>query len=161
MILRLLIISSLAMTTHFVQAQSLTDKLNACRHINASQDRLACYDRLVPAKPANKVIVTKTSKPVISKVPIQVNTNTEFFGQEHKLRSTTPDRINVQVVSTKKSLRGKLKITLKNGQEWHQSDSSYFKISKDKQSYIKKGALGSFYMGQEGRNRTMKVKRIK
>lgn len=161
MILRLLFISLLAMTTHFVQAQSLTDKLNACRHINASQDRLACYDRLVPTKPADKVIVAKTPTPVTKKLPVQVKANTEYFGQEHKLRNTTPDKINVQIVSTKKSLRGKLQITLKNGQEWHQSDSSSFKISKDKQTYIKKGALGSFYMGQEGRNRTMKVKRIK
>jgi len=143
------------MTTHFVQAQSLTDKLNACRHINASQDRLTCYDNLS----LNKTINNK-------KIPVNIannnkSLNKDVFGQEHKLRNFTPDKINVEIVSITKSLRGKLKVTLKNGQEWHQTDSSSFKMSKEKKTYIKKGALSSFYMGQEGRNRTMKVKRVK
>lgn len=155
MILRLTIISLLAITPHIVQAESLSEQIHTCRNINASQDRLACYDNLLLNESIdNKELIVNVTK----NEKVIDNTN---FGQEYKLRNTTSDKINVSILSIKKSLRGKLKITLKNGQEWHQTDSSSFKIDKEKETYIKKGALSSFYMGQTGRNRTIKVKRVK
>ena len=155
MILRLTTIGLLVATSHAVQAESLTEKLRICSGISHSTDRLACYDHIVPTN------IPKTKSNIVANSPKPQAANTQFFGQEHKLRNTTPDKVNVKILTVKKSLRGKLKITLENGQEWHQTDSSYFRVNKEKETYIKKGALGSFYMGQVGRNKTMKVKRIK
>ena len=83
------------------------------------------------------------------------------FGQEHKIVAITPEKIDVTVLKVKKSVKNRLKITLNNGQEWIQTDSSSFRINKNKQTFIKKGALGSFVLGQYGRNKTIKVKRLK
>lgn len=157
MFLRLIIVSLLAITTHIAQAKSLPEQLRICSNISESSDRLNCYDRLVATKPLN----TQTKTDIKSKTVSTQPRNTDYFGQEHKLVKVTPDKINITILKTKKSLRGRLVITLNNGQEWHQTDSTSFRINKNTQTYIKKAALGSFVMGQEGRNKTMKVKRIK
>ena len=154
---RLIIICLFAITAHVAQAKSLTEKLHTCSHISQSTDRLNCYDRLIATKPLNAQTKNEIKSKVIKTQPL----NTDYFGQEHKLVKVTPDKINVTISKAKKSLRGRLIITLDNGQEWHQTDSSSFRINKSAQTYIKKGALGSFIMGQQGRNKTMKVKRIK
>ncbi len=157
MFLRLILVSLLVITPHIGHAKSLPEQLRTCSNISESLDRLNCYDRLVATKPLNTQAKTEIKSKVIKTQPL----NTDHFGQEHKLVKATPNKINVTILKAKKSLRGRLVITLDNGQEWHQTDSTSFRINKNTQTYIKKAALGSFVMGQEGRNKTMKVKRIK
>lgn len=142
----------LILFTFTALAGTLQTKLNVCSMINQHQDRLACYDRLALTHSKQTKVTTQNKNET---APNKINNE---FGLKI---DRTPDKVLVNIINYKKTLRGKLKIYLENGQEWHQIDSHSFRINKKSQTYIKKGALGSFIMGQHGRNKTIKVKRIK
>ncbi|MBO2676729.1 hypothetical protein I6M53_19060 [Shewanella algae] len=134
------------------QCASLTDKL----------DRLICYDELA-AK------VTHAEAAVVAAAPVAKNVQADpvaDFGADN-LESTIQAskknevaKIFLTISEVGKDPYGALKISFSNGQVWKQTDSRNFRLESGQKVYIEKAALGSFLLGTEGRNSTIRVKRL-
>ena len=152
----------------------LPARLNQCAQISNHLERLYCFDKVTSdvnqsaaqAAKAPQSVATPVASAAAAPQPAPAaNTRvvnvTDEFGFENKKSISTPERLDVTVSSKKRDPYGRWRITLTNGQVWKQSDSSRFKIKDDLPSFIRKGALGSFFFGQQGLNRQMRVKRVK
>lgn len=166
----------------YSQAQNISAALNQCRAEKNNSQRLACFDALVedisqddnsqapvlsskavitPQKPNKTVPPIPQQKPSIS-APIAARPSVNEFGLEHKKEiENSEDKIYARVSSVKKDPYKKLIITLDNGQRWKQSDSTFLKLKLNDAVYVERGALKSFFMGMDDKNRRMRVKRIK
>lgn len=163
-----------AVSSIFVTATSLTcaNDVKQCITITDDKARLQCYDSIFLTSETAK----KNEKPSLNELPLPhqaadkpepnkppaEQANKDWFGMEHKAVSSTPDSLESRAVGSFKRWEKKMKIKLENGQIWEvkSSNSMYYKIDNPKVT-IEKGALGAFYMGIEGINRRLKVKRIK
>ena len=152
----------------------LPARLNQCAQISNHLERLYCYDKVTsdvnqstaakasaPAAAATQPSTSTAAAQPTTSASAPVESAVDEFGFENKKITATPDRLDVTITSKKRDPYGRWRITLANGQVWRQSDSSRYKIKDDLPSFIRKGALGSFFFGQEGLNRQMRVKRVK
>ncbi len=139
------------------QCASLTDKL----------DRLICYDEL--AAKFTHAKVTHAEAAVVAAAPVAKNVQADpvaDFGADN-LESTIQAskknevaKIFLTISEVGKDPYGALKISFSNGQVWKQTDSRNFRLESGQKVYIEKAALGSFLLGTEGRNSTIRVKRL-
>lgn len=120
----------------------LTTKINHCSQQSDTRLRLACYDDI--------------AKNLIPEEIVMENN----FGKTPKAATNNLDKLYMQVVTTNKDPYGAQLITFDNGQVWKQTDSRRYKIKLDAKTFIKRGALGAFMLGQDDRNATIRVKRI-
>ncbi|WP_394201616.1 hypothetical protein [Shewanella waksmanii] len=146
----------------------LEQDLAKCAQLNDKLDRLICYDNLaanIAQSPqsynqATSAVTTQstvqTSTPVVATVSAE-----ESFGNVKKANSEEVEQIQLVIKSVAKDPYGALKVTFENGQVWKQSDSKRYKLKAGEQVTIKKGSFGSYFLGVEHKNATMKVKRIK
>jgi hypothetical protein len=92
----------------------------------------------------------------------EVSQQQASFGQENKKRTTDLiNQIKAQIVQIKTSAYGEQIITLSNAQVWRQTDNTRLKLRKDQVVIIKRGAMGSFFIGKENANKRMRAKRVK
>jgi len=144
---RLLLIVLCCWTAPILAAESLSQQLTNCASITSDAKRLACFDSLTKTTPVPVPAAKKSS---------------DIFGFEDKqINKLSPQQIAVKVVSVSSDARGKKIFTLVNGQVWRQTEYGTYHLKTDKAVFIKKGALGSFFLGQVDRNRKIRVKRIK
>ncbi|RLV61363.1 hypothetical protein D5018_02490 [Parashewanella curva] len=153
----------LAFSALFISTSSfagIETQLKRCQIINDKLERLICYDRV--AKSVNSTSTTSLSKAKVqsaSKNLIPANPEDDFGRVKPK-----PDaiaKLNLTVASVTKSHYGTLRIRFSNGQSWRQLDSRRFRLKRGDKVFIKKAALGSFLLGMDGRNSTIRVKRDK
>jgi len=130
--------------TNVANASTLQQQLASCATIANGQQRLVCFDK-INHQPQDTLEIDKT----------------ELFGFEAKQTLLTPDKLQITVVNIDKGPRGKLTFTLANGQIWKQTSSESYRLKDNKQAFIKKGALGSFFLGQVDRNKKIRIKRVK
>ena len=141
-----------------------------CTNIIDNMERLTCYDKLFTKKISpninnNNDIDTANSK--IDSLKLQrtepePQQNKSLFGLEKEVAKQTPEEITSKAIGTFKSWTKKMKIELENGQVWEVTSSGrLYHPTSNPTVTISKGALGSFYLGIEGVNRRLKVKRIK
>ncbi|WP_281214076.1 hypothetical protein [Shewanella insulae] len=152
----------------------IEQQLSQCAAKQDKLDRLICYDKLaakVGNKPQANSHVAPVSKPapapqpkpapqaaaVVASTPAAAEAS---FGKVYKEEKAELDKINLTVVSIRKNPHGALTITFDNGQVWKQNDSRRYKLKTGEKVYIEKGALGSFLLGKEDTNATIRVKRI-
>jgi len=84
------------------------------------------------------------------------------FGQEDKQRSKDLIKeIQAEIVQIKKGAYGQQIITLNNGQVWRQTDSTSLKLRKGHVVIIRRGAMGSFFIGKENADKRIRAKRVK
>ena len=84
------------------------------------------------------------------------------FGQEDKQRTNNLIKeIQAEIVQVKKGAYGQQIITLNNGQVWRQTDSTSLRLKKGHIVIIKRGAMGSFFIGKENANKRIRAKRVK
>jgi mannose-6-phosphate isomerase class I len=115
---------------------------------------------LTQLKPPQKAHIIKPQSAF--NVTNEVNQQQSSFGQEDKQRTKNLIKeIQAQVVLVKKGTHGKQIITLNNGQVWRQTDSTYLKLRKGQAIIIKRGAMGSFFIGKHSTNKRIRAKRIK
>jgi hypothetical protein len=115
---------------------------------------------LTQLKPPQKAHIIKPQSAF--NVTNEVNQQQSSFGQEDKQRTKNLIKeIQAQVVLVKKGTYGKQIITLNNGQVWRQTDSTYLKLRKGQTIIIKRGAMGSFFIGKHSTNKRIRAKRIK
>lgn len=160
----------------FVSTGLLAHDLPAtkCIEIIDNMERLTCYDKMFASKnitqtpsdkktPANaQTVQTKIDNLNVNKKETKVESNKSLFGLEKEVASQTPDEITSKAIGEFKSWTKKMDIKLENGQVWEVTSSGrlYHPITNPTVT-VSKGVLGSFYMGIEGVNRRLKVKRIK
>ncbi|NRA69762.1 MAG: hypothetical protein HRU24_01985 [Gammaproteobacteria bacterium] len=144
-----------------IYAQTIEQQLNQCAQISQASARLSCFDTLTTAHSTTRAPIVKVIAPEQPTVKAAVQEVQPLFGFETKVISQTPERIIASITSLSKNPYGLYKISLDNGQVWKQMSSTQFKLSTNEQIFIKKGALGSFLLGKEGRNKSIRVKRVK
>lgn len=146
---------------------TLTSAIEKCRTEQNALKRLVCYDE-IPSTTTAPVIAPQTTQPVTSSsaqitedtTAVNRPASTSEFGREHKqVANEAVDTIHATVSELSYSPRKEMIITFDNGQIWRQAESGSFQISVGQEYYIKRGMLGAFYLGKEGSNRTLKVRR--
>lgn len=143
----------------------IKQELTACASITDKLDRLICFDALaqtVKVTSSTTLAVVGSASVAAKPAPVPLATNIEDeFGNPKKSEVDKVDKIYLEVTSVSKDPYGALKITFSNGQVWKQTDSRRFKVKVDQTVFIEKAALGSFVLGLDDRNTTIRVKRLK
>ena len=152
---------------------SVETQLTQCAAISDKLDRLICYDKLAatvgqtssqsqvaptPSTPAAPV------QPAVVAAPVAAVSVVDQFGNENKAKKQKVDEIDklyFEVASVDKDPYGRLKITFNNGQQWKQTESRRYNVKAGETVFIERAALGSFLLGMDDRNSTIRVKRIK
>ena len=166
------------------QQSSVAEAIENCSSEKSSLTRLVCFDRLAKSMRQYSGLeqsVTTSLPPIASsrpqpqsqsRVPVPTATpnrqaavaaapsGEEAFGLEHRQDTDAMiSKLYASVSKVAKSVRGMSIITIDNGQVWRQNDGSALKIKAGDTVYIERGLLGAFYLGKDGLNRRMKVKR--
>lgn len=154
-----------ALTGLPVAAIPLEQALELCRAEQNALRRLSCYDAIAAVTASTAVPgKTATSPATSAAVPVANNTVQKRpeadFGIEHrKADEEAPEQISLSVKEVRYSPRKELIIEFDNGQIWRQNGTDYYKIAAGEQHYIKRGVLNSFLLGNDGNNRTIRVRR--
>ena len=160
----------LSAPTFAAQTEFNTQALQACSFIENDFNRLLCYDNTVAGKSLTKPTVTKTLTPptannvpqVVAAAPIQAKAKADDFGLEYKESQVEKEtEIKAMVTSVKEAAYGELIISLDNGQQWRQIGSDSMRLKENDTIVISRGAFNSFLLKQDGKNRSIRVKRTK
>lgn len=171
-----LAVIALSILTASVQAEMLSEALLKCSEQDNSLQRLVCYDRIVKdmlqynglqqpisAELAQSATVEAKTMAVTPMVPSTAEPATltpeQRFGAPQKPAEESLDKLVAKVSEINKDPRQRLIITLDNGQVWRQTEQQGIKLAVGDALYIERGVLGAFYLGKNGQNRRMKVKR--
>ena len=160
----------LSAPTFAAQTEFNTQALQACSFIENDFNRLLCYDNTIAGKSLTKPTITKTLTPptannvpqVVAAAPMQAKAKTDDFGLEHKESQVEKEtEIKAMVTSVKEAAYGELIISLDNGQQWRQIGSDSMRLKENDTIVISRGAFNSFLLKQDGKNRSIRVKRTK
>jgi hypothetical protein len=175
--LRLALLLSLSATPSAAEDETLL----GCRAIEGSEERLACYDRVVdrvnreiaPGVPATEPRVSSSERPAAeppsSEAPEDRTLRERLFGRSASesataLRRTygieTPNEIASKVADAKRMGDKTYQIALENGQVWRQVEAVHFVVKSGDTVEIEAGLAGSYYLRRNGAGRTIRVKRI-
>lgn len=158
--------------------------LENCAEIEQPAERLACYDKLAgrlpdgtvsegdaapgevgPGAPAPDVILSAPSDVTADVSSAEQAKDAEaLFGLEHKQKpeEERPYELRLKWTGKERDAYGKWVITLDNGQVWRQTDSTRFSFRNPEQwVVVSRGFLGSFFLGEPGRNRQIRVERVR
>ncbi|QSX40503.1 hypothetical protein [Shewanella cyperi] len=141
----------------------LEQQLGQCATIQDKLERLICYDKLAAdvGKGTVTAETTKTIPAATATIPAQVAISPEAsFGARKKAKDEV-EKIYLEVAVIDKDKLGSLKIEFTNGQVWKQIEDKKFRLSVGEKVFIEKAALGSFLLGSDDRNATIRVKRLK
>ncbi|SEI04562.1 hypothetical protein SAMN05660691_03060 [Rheinheimera pacifica] len=168
--MKVILAALIAVTSLPVAAIPLEQALELCRAEQNALRRLSCYDA-IPAVTATTVTPNNTATPATTTAAAPAAavaaTNTTVqkqpaadFGIEHrKVDEDAPDQLYLSVKEVRYSPRKELIVEFDNGQIWRQNGTDYYKIAAGEQHYIKRGALNSFFLGNDINNRTIRVRR--
>ncbi|WP_025821296.1 hypothetical protein [Shewanella marina] len=148
--------ASLILLSTSTHAASPINSLQDCRQINDKLERLVCYDNLADAQQVNpqaQATIVATPPAVVASKP----ENT--FGVIPKPIEKV-DKIELTISKVNKNPYGALRLYFENGQVWKQTDTRSFRLKSGDKVYIERAALGSFLLGIDGRNTTIRVKRV-
>lgn len=85
-----------------------------------------------------------------------------IFGKENKQSiKNTINQIKSKILKVHKDRFGNQTISLANGQVWRQTDNTRLKLKREQIVIIKRGAMGSFFIGKENANKRIRAKRVK
>lgn len=182
-----LCLCSFLITTPVWAASPLQQLLIDCKKEQDSIKRLACFDSIAtetatlaevvqqPAeiiKPTATLITDTTQSESIPEettreaeiavVTAKEELRSENFGLEHRQSATEQaDVLYVTVAAVSYTARKELIVEFDNGQRWRQLGSDTYFINTGEQHYLKRGTLNSFFLGKDGSNRTIRVRREK
>ncbi len=158
----------------------LEQNLAACSAKADKLDRLICYDSLAASLKSSPEITSNTSASTVTATTavtatsvaavatpttLPANIEDEFgsasIKKDKEEAEKEIDKIYLEIASVSKDAYGALKISFINGQQWKQTDSRHYKIKAGETVFIEKAALGSFILGTDSRNSTIRVKRLK
>lgn len=168
--MRLTLMAAAIMLVSAQANAGLEQELTACAAIADKLDRLICYDNVsaniksasvTSAGAAGQAVATSAAVAL----PVAAATATpaveDSFGLENKRKQKNAvDKIYLEVASVEQDPYGDLKVTFTNGQQWKQTESRNYKVTVGETVFIEKGVLGSFFLGTDGLNSKIRVKRI-
>ncbi|MDR6984848.1 hypothetical protein J2X32_003503 [Rheinheimera pacifica] len=172
--MKLMLAALIAVASLPVAAIPLEQALELCRAEQNALRRLTCYDAIsavtastaVPSNTATSATATAAAPAPAPSVAVPAaNTTAQKqpeadFGIEHrKVDEGAPDQIYLLVKEVRYSPRKELIVEFDNGQIWRQNGTEYYKIATGEQHYVKRGALNSFFLGNDSNNRTIRVRR--
>ena len=146
---------------------SVETQLTQCAAIQDKLERLICYDKLSSSLNSTKtgqLPVTETVAVAASTTAVASTANKtshDDFGQVKKADKEEISKIYLEVAKISKDAYGALKISFANDQVWKQTDNRTFRIKPGQKVFIEKAAFGSFMLGTDDRNTTIRVKRLK
>lgn len=172
------------------QAETIVEALQQCSNEQNDLKRLMCFDALtesmhiyanaaqsvdVVASERNKTVSLTTApqapaKPVpaapaaAASTPAEELSASDDFGLEAKrlAEESLPKTLSAMVSDVTETPRGDAIVTLNNGMIWRQTDKkTNVKVDVGDSITIERGVLGSFYLGRNGQNSRMAVRRIK
>lgn len=163
---RLILLSVASLFISTAAHASLESQLSQCAAIQDKLDRLICYDNLSSSLSSQtKTSVTTETIAVAASTATVASTAEssveDSFGKVKKAEEDEVSKIYLEVNKVTKDPYGALKITFNNGQVWKQTDSRSYRIKAEQKVFIEKAALGSFMLGTDDRNTTIRVKRLK
>jgi hypothetical protein len=150
--MRKLWITAAAMLISANATAGITQELSACASITDKLDRLICFDAL-----AQTVKKQGSVTPTVA----TITDAEDEFGNLRKANANAVDKIYLKIASVTKDPYGALKINFTNGQVWKQTDARHYKLKVDQTVFIEKASLGSFILGSDDRNSSIRVKRLK
>ena len=151
-------------------AQTTSQDATTCATIENDGTRLACYDGLFRSKPEQADKGAKIapglpesptpSKPQQPKADIAPSQDdVAIFGKREEYHKKV-NIIHVEITEAYRDVYGKWVFITTNSQVWRQSDIKRATIpSLPAKATIKRGAMGSFMLKFEDRNRSIRVKR--
>ncbi|MPY26661.1 hypothetical protein FM037_24885 [Shewanella psychropiezotolerans] len=165
----------------------LEQDLLSCSAKADKLDRLICYDQIATSVKSAPKVTSSTSTSTaaattavaatsvaaasqaqsVTAIPTTLPANIEDEFGNKNLKKTKEEaqkeitKIYMEIASISKDAYGALKISFSNGQVWKQSDSRRYKVKEGQSVFIEKAALGSFVLGTDERNSTIRVKRLK
>lgn len=149
---KLLVIPLLVCAAGVAVAGSVEQELAGCTEMTGEQKRLACFDALAQDVAAR----SKAAASGEAGTPL-----TRTFGLEHKdPNAGGASELRAVVAGIKKSVLGRMVLTLDNGQVWQQNDSKTLLLHVGDDILIERGALSAFYLSSDGSKR-ISVSRIK
>ncbi len=150
------------------------DTLLGCRKVDAPEQRLACYDRVVDRARLEITPGAPEGEPrASSSEPTEQDDQSlreRLFGRPpaesaralHKTYGVeAPQEIASNVTAAELGADRQLVITLENGQVWRQAEYTFFPLHAGDSVGIKAGLAGSYHLRRNGRGRTIRVKRIR
>jgi predicted O-linked N-acetylglucosamine transferase (SPINDLY family) len=151
---------------------STDTQLASCAAISDKLDRLICYDNLAASATSASSSVSASASKSNASVVATTNSNETFglkkavvkkedFGLIKKADVEEIEKLYFTVAELNKDAYGSLTITLNNDQVWKQSGSQRYKLKTGQKIFIERAALGSFLLGSDDRNATIRVKRLK
>jgi hypothetical protein len=141
-----------------------------CRGIGDPAVRLACYDSLAnavaspppsgaSAKPEAPAARASAQTPPVAVAPVEKPASA--FGFEDRAVRNTTDKIESRIVGFFAGWSPNARIRLENGQVWQVSDDTARDIDlNNPKVWVRRGALGAFYLEIEGKNHSPRVKRV-
>ncbi|WP_258808196.1 type VI secretion protein [Pseudidiomarina sp. CB1] len=136
------------------------EQLRTCAAIENPLKRLVCYDK-VAAGEGVEIAVAETNKQAPAKKSNARQEPADDFGLPAQESNEDSDTIYVAIDKTEKDPYGKWIIYFTNGQVWKQTDSQTFQLPLDGNYAIERGLLNGYFLGREGVNKRIKVRRIK
>ncbi len=147
-------------------ATDLNQALQQCLAIEAQSSRLQCYDQLAqraksaPALPVVKEVSGQASAPATSPAPAEAANPTAAFGLEQRAPENQLDNLQLTVKSVRKTVKGRLEITMENGQIWRQSDDSSLDVKSGDLCRVERAFMGSFLLSNGRSNLKIRVRRV-
>jgi mannose-6-phosphate isomerase class I len=148
---------------------STESQLASCSVVTDKLERLICYDTLVSSA-SNTAQAMPTKSAVIAAPAIapketfglkKAIVETEDFGLVKKTDIEKIEKLYFSVANIEKDAYGSIIVTLDNEQVWKQKGSQRFKLKQGQKIFIERAALGSFLLGSDDRNSTIRVRRLK
>jgi len=134
--------------------------IELCRAEQNALRRLTCYDAISLTANSNSAS-TNAITANVAKSDKAVANNADFGIEHRKSSDDANDVLHMTVKDIRYSPRKDLIVEFENGQVWRQNDSGYYKINIGERHFIKRGALNSFFLGNDNNNRILRVRREK
>lgn len=162
-------------------AETVGEALQKCRSTDNSLKRLVCYDgvakslaqydgvneqvgtvRPMPMVRAEGASQTQQAQSGVTQQRAPQIEPANDFGLENRIDPTKlADSLALSITEIATNSRGRFVITFDDASVWEQTERSTLKVKVGQSVTIERGLLGAFFMGKEGSNKRMKLKRLK
>ena len=156
--------------SNIAMADALASSILSCTKQIDDAQRLHCYDEVSQSLKTTKDALVPSAavaqQPTIAP-PAQIQSRQQTALVDGFGLSARPDpkdeveKISAHVTNIDQDPFKKLVVSLDLGQVWQQTDGTRMYLREGDSVFLTKGALGSFFLAVEGKNKRMRVKRIK
>lgn len=160
----------LAVLSSVSQAETVADAMQTCRNEQNDLKRLICFDAVAESmniyagatKSVDDIASERPTQQAVITSPRSPSRSDDFGLESQRLaKENLPSTLGATVTSITESPRGDRIITLDNGMVWRENDKrSNLRVNEGDTVVIERGVLGAFYLGKEGQNSRMSVRRV-